>query len=148
MPHYWLVPQGTRPIPSMDNPALAVTLVFKKHKGPTPAYDIAPQIITVCGNLNLKQLGLWAFPPFLQTLGPWFPNEIQHLLSSEKRTLNHWATVQFFFSLAQVRRLCDNCSQIHRHVCVWWLLMPWPQPQSIPCEVHPNSWIDFAWQYS
>ncbi len=24
---------------------------------------------------------------------------------------------------------------------VWWLLMPWPQPQSIPCEVHPNSWI-------
>jgi len=25
------------------------------------------------------------------------------------------------------------------------LLMPWPQPQSIHCEVHPNSWIDFAW---
>ncbi len=33
-------------------------------------------------------------------------------------------------------------------LCVWWLLMPWPQPQSIPCEVHPNSWIDFAWQSS
>ncbi len=33
----------------------------------------------------------------------------------------------------------DNCSQIPWHVCVWWLLMPWPQPQSIPCEVHPNS---------
>ncbi len=30
---------------------------------------------------------LWASPPFLQTLGPWFPNEIQNLLSSEKRTL-------------------------------------------------------------
>ncbi len=29
-------------------------------------------------------------------------------------------------------------------VCVWWLLMPWPQPQSIPCEGHPNSWIDFS----
>ncbi len=28
---------------------------------------------------------------------------MQHLLSSEKRTLDHWATVQFFFSLAQVR---------------------------------------------
>ncbi len=26
--------------------------------------------------------------------------------------------------------------------------MPWPQPQSIPCEVHLNSWIDFAWQSS
>ncbi len=78
----------------------AVTLVFKKHNGPTPADDIAPQIITDCGNLTLdfKQLGLWASPPFLQTLGPWFPNEIQNWLSSEKRTLDHWATVQFFFS--------------------------------------------------
>ncbi len=28
-----------------------------------------------------------------------------NLLSSEKRTLDHWATVQFFSSLAQVRRL-------------------------------------------
>ncbi len=34
---------------------------------------------------------------------PWFPNEMQNLLLSEKRTLNHWGTVQFFFSLAQVR---------------------------------------------
>ncbi len=79
----------------------------KKHNGPTPADDIASQIVTDCGNLTLdfKQLGLWASPPFLQTLGPWFPNEIQNLLSSEKRTLDHWATVQFFYSLAQVRRL-------------------------------------------
>ncbi len=84
-----------------------MTLVFKKHNGPTPADDIAPQIITDCGNVTLdfKQLGLWASPPFLQTLGPMFPNEIQNLLSSEKRTLDDWATVQFFFSLAQVRRL-------------------------------------------
>ncbi len=44
-----------------------------------------------------------ASPLFLQTLGPWFPNEMQNLLSSEKRTLDHWATVQFFFSTAQVR---------------------------------------------
>ncbi len=80
---------------------------FKKHNGPTPADDIAPKIITDCGNLTLdfKQLELWASPPFLQTLGHWFPNEIQNLLSSEKRTLDHWATVQFFFFLAQVRRL-------------------------------------------
>ncbi len=28
---------------------------------------------------------------------------MQHLLSFEKRTLDHWATVQVFFSLAQVR---------------------------------------------
>ncbi len=91
---------------SMKCSKMYVTLVFKKHSGPTPADDIAPQIITDCGNLTLdfKQLGLWASPPFLQTLGPWFPNEIQNLLSSEKRTLDHWATVQFFF-LAQLRRL-------------------------------------------
>ncbi len=44
---------------------------------------------------------------FLQTLGPWFTNEMQHLLSSEKRTLDHWATVQF--SLSQIR-------------CFWWCL--------------------------
>ncbi len=25
-------------------------------------------------NTDFKQLGLWASPPFLQTLGPWFPN--------------------------------------------------------------------------
>ncbi len=65
-----------------------------------------------CGNLTLdfKQLGLWASPPFLQTLGPWFPNEIQNLLPSEK-TLDHWATVQFFFHLAQVRCLWS---------CLWF----------------------------
>ncbi len=34
---------------------------------------------------------------------PWFPNEMEDLLSSEKMTLDHWATVQFFFSTAQVR---------------------------------------------
>ncbi len=34
---------------------------------------------------------------------PWFPNEKQNLLLSERRILDHWATVQLFFSLAQVR---------------------------------------------
>ncbi len=46
----------------------------KKHNGPTPVDDIAPQIITDCGNLTLdfKQLVLRASPPFLQTLGPYY----------------------------------------------------------------------------
>ncbi len=58
-----------------------------------------------CGNftLDFKQYGFCASPLFRQTLGPWFPKEMQNLLSSEKRTLDQWATVQFFFSLAQVR---------------------------------------------
>ncbi len=87
----------------------ALTVDFRKHSGPTPADDMAAQIITDCGNftLDFKQHGFCASSLFLQTLGPWFPNEMQHLLSSEKRTLDHWATVQFFFSLAQVR-------------CFWW----------------------------
>ncbi len=33
--------------------------------------------------------GICASPLFLQTLGLWFPNEMQNLLSSEKRTLDH-----------------------------------------------------------
>ncbi len=45
-------------------------LVLKKHNEPTPADDIAPQIITHCGNLtrDFKQLGLWASPPYSRTL--------------------------------------------------------------------------------
>ncbi len=82
-----------------------LTLDFRKHSGSTPAHDMAAQIITDCGNftLDFKQHGFCASPHFLQNLGPWFPNEIQNELPSEKRTLDHWATVQFFFSLAQVR---------------------------------------------
>ncbi len=84
----------------------ALTVDFRKHSGPTPADDMAAQIITDCGNftLDFKQHGFCASPLFLQTLGPWFPNEMQNLLSSEKRSLDHWATVQFCFSTAQVRR--------------------------------------------
>ncbi len=83
----------------------ALTVDFRKHSGPTSAADMAAQIITDCGNftLDFKQHGFYASPFFLQTLGPWFPNEMRNLLSSEKRTLDHWATVQFFFSLALVR---------------------------------------------
>ncbi len=43
------------------------------------------------------------FVPLKSSSRPWFPNEMQNLLLSEKRTLDHWATVQLFFSLAQVR---------------------------------------------
>ncbi len=86
------------------------------------------QIITDCGNLtlNIKQLELWASPPFFQTLEPWFPNEIQNVLSSEKRTLDHWATVQFFFSLAQVRAKTTTVAKfIDTSVCGGsWCLDP------------------------
>ncbi len=86
----------------------ALTVDFRKHSGPTPVDDMAAQIITDCGNftLDFKQHGICASPLFLQTLGPWFPNEMQNLLSSEKRTLDHWATV--FVEGVNVR-LLDHC---------------------------------------
>ncbi len=123
-----------------------LTVDFRKHSGPTPADDMAAQIITDCGNftLDFKQHGFCASPLFLQTLGPWFPNEMQNLLSSEKRTLDHWATVQFFFSTAQVR-------------CFWLCL--WFRSGLVALFLktseHGDSfdswwavWISFAWQYS
>ncbi len=52
----------------------ALTVDFRKHSGPTPADDMAAQIITDCGNftLDFKQHGFCASPLFLQTLGPCF----------------------------------------------------------------------------
>ncbi len=83
-----------------------LTLDLRKHSGPTPADDMAAQTITDCGNftLDLKQRGFCASPLFLQTLGHWFPKEMQNLLSSENITLDHSAAVQSFLSLAQARR--------------------------------------------
>ncbi len=52
----------------------ALTVDFRKHSGPTPADDMAAQIITDCGNftLDFKHHGFCAPPLFLQTLGPCF----------------------------------------------------------------------------
>ncbi len=130
----------------------ALTVDFRKHSGPTPADDMAAQIITDCGNftLDFKQHGFCASPLFLQTLGPWFPNEMQNLLSSEKRTLDHWV----FFSTAQVRRFwrClwfrSGLVALFLKTWAWWLLMHWLQLQSTPCEALTSVWISFAWLYS
>ncbi len=42
----------------------ALTVDFRKHSGPTPADDLAAQIITDCGNftLDFKQHGLCTSP--------------------------------------------------------------------------------------
>ncbi len=56
-----------------------LTLDLRKHSGPTPADDMAPQpSLTVDFTLDLKQRGFCASPLFLQTLGPWFPKEMQN----------------------------------------------------------------------
>lgn len=36
--------------------------------------------------------------------------------------------------------------QFSGHICEWWLLTYWLQPQSTPCEALPSSWIGFIWQ--
>ncbi len=134
----------------------ALTVDFRKHSGPTPADDMAAQIITDCGNftLDFKQHGFCASPLFLKTLEPWFPNEMQNLLSSEKRTLDHWATVQFFFSTAQVRCFW-RCLWFRSGLIALFLKTSehgdsWctDQLQSTPCEALPSVWISFAWLYS
>ena len=64
---------------------IVLTLDLIKHSGFKAllvlADDMAPQINTDCGNftLDFKHLGLCASPLFLQTLGLWFPNEMQIL---------------------------------------------------------------------
>ncbi len=85
----------------------ALTVDFRKHSGPTPADDMAAQIITDF-TLDFKQHGFCASPLFIQTLRPWFPNEMQNLLSYEKRTLDHWATGQLIFSLALVLKTSER----------------------------------------
>ncbi len=79
---------------------------------------------------------------------------MQNLLSSEKRTLDHWATVQFFFSTAQVRCFWRSLVQkwlgspFPEDIWAWWLLMHWLQLQFTPCEALTSIWISFAWLYS
>ncbi len=131
----------------------ALTVDFRKHSGPTPADDMAAQIITDCGNftLDFKQHGFCASPLFLQTLGPWFPNEMQNLLSSEKRTLDHWVLFlhspgKTLLTLSLVQKWLG--SPFPEDVWAWWLLMHWLQLQSTPCEALTSVWISFAWLYS
>ncbi len=135
----------------------ALTVDFRKHNGPTPADDMAAQIITDCGNftLDFKQHGLCASPLFLQTLGPWFPNEMQNLLYSEKRTLDHLINSPVLFLLSPGKMLLTMFlfqkwlgSPFPEDVWAWWLLMHWLQLQFTPCEALPSVWISFAWQYS
>ncbi len=131
----------------------ALTVDFRKHSGPTPADDMAAQIITFCGNftLDFKQHGFCASALFLQTLGPWFPNEMQNLLSSEKRTLDHWVIFlhspgKTLLTLSLVQKWLG--SPFPEEVWAWWLLMHWLQLQSTPCEALTSVWISFAWLYS
>ncbi len=130
---------------------------LQKHSGPTPADDMAPQIITDCGNftLDFKQHGFCASPHlFFQTLGPWFPMKckISFIWKEDFGPLSN-STVIFLLSpgkmlltLSLVQKWLG--SPFPEDVWAWWLLMHWLQLQSTPCEALPSVWISFAWQYS
>ncbi len=140
-----------------------LTLDLRKHSGPTSADDMAPQTIPYCGNftLDLKLRGFCAFPLFLQTLGPWFPKEMQHLLSSENITLDHSAAVQSFLSLAQARcfwrcllfksGLTQGMRQLKPmsciRLCVVVLEALTPAAFTL-CESPPHFWMGFVSQSS
>ncbi len=76
-------------------------------------------------------------------MGPWFLNEMQNLFSSEKRTLDHWATVQFFFSLTQVR--CFWC-------CLWFrsglIAKGWRRLSVVTLDALTPASVHFLWSSS
>ncbi len=83
---------------------------------------------------------------------PWFPNKTQNVPLSEKKTLDHWPTVQFFFLLCPGKMhlmlfLFQKWlgSPFPEDVWTWWLMI---QPQFTPCEALPSVWIGLFWQYS
>ncbi len=89
-----------------------------------------------CGNftLDLKQRGFCASPLFLQTLGPWFPKEMQNLLSSENITLDHSAAVQsrrFWRCLLFKSGLTQECDSWNPCLAyVWCVVGSWSTDSS------------------
>ncbi len=84
----------------------ALTVDFRKHSGPTPADDIAAQII-IDWKFHTGLQATWIL--CLSTLPPDSGTLISQLNAKFtfiwKRSLDYWETVQVFFSLAEVRCL-------------------------------------------
>ncbi len=134
----------------------ALTVDLKKLGGPTPANDMAAQIITDCGNftLDFKQHGFCVstlFPDsgtliskwnakftliWKEDFGPLSNSPVLLLLSPGKMLL-----MMFLFQKGLG-------SPFPEDVWAWWLLMHWLQLQSTACEALSSVWIGFAWQYS
>ncbi len=81
---------------------------------------------------------------------PLFINGMENLLLSEKSTLDHWAPVQLFFSIAQVRCFWQ-CFCFRSGLVALFLKMSErgdSMHQSIACEAFPSVRIGIAWLYS
>ncbi len=119
--HHHKVGQQQEAWSALEHPGIRLCWPWTsgKHSGPTPADDMAAQTITDCGNftLDLKQHGLCASPLFLQTLGPWFPKEMQNVLSSENITLGPLSSSPVLFVFSPGRDASDAvcCSRVAWH---------------------------------
>ncbi len=134
----------------------ALTVDFKKHSGPTPADDMAAQIITNCGNftLDFKQHGLCASPLFLQNLGPWFPNAMLNFSFIWKEDFGPLSNSPVIFLLSPGKML------LTMFLFQKWLGSPFPERGDSWCTVlqlHSTTFFEaltsvfesaVAWQYS
>ncbi len=124
----------------------ALTLDFRKHSGPTPADDMAAQIITDwklhTGLQATWILCLFTLPPakctfiWKENFGPLSNSPVLFLLSPGKMLLTMFLFQKWLGS------------SFPEDVWAWWLLMHWLRLQFTPCEALPSVWIGFAWQYS
>ncbi len=87
---------------------------------------------------------------------PWFPNEMQNLLSSENfedfgplsnsPVLFLHSPGKMLLKLSLVQKWLG--SPFPEDVWAWWLLMHWLQLQFTPCEALTSVWISIACLYS
>ncbi len=105
-----------------------------------------PKSINWLWKLHTGRQATWfcASPLFLQTLGPWFPNEMQNVLSFWKEDFGPLSNSPVIFlhspgktllTLSLVQKWLG--SPFPEDVWAWWLLMHWLQLQSTPCEALP-----------
>ncbi len=134
----------------------ALTVDFRKHSGPTPADDMAAQIITDCGNFTLDFKNMDSvsstLPPDSGTLIYKLNATFTFIWKEDFGPLNN-SPVLFLFSADKMLLMMflfqkGLGSSFPEDVWVWWLLMHWLQLQFTPCEALPSVWIGFAWQCS
>ncbi len=134
----------------------ALTVDFRKHSGPTPADDMAAQIITDCG-LHTGLQATWilclsTLPPDSGTLISKWNAKFTFIWKEDFGPLSNSPVLflhspgKMLLTLSLVQKWLGN--HFPEDVWAWGLLMHRLQLQSTPCEALPSVWISFAWQYS
>ncbi len=127
-------------------------LDFRKHSGPTPADDMAAQIITDW-KLHTGLQATWilclsTLPPDSGTFISKWNAKFTFIWKEDFGPLNNSPVIFLFrpgkmlLTLSLVQKWLD--SPFPEDVWAWWLLMHWLQLQSTPCEALSSVWISFA----